>query len=240
MVLLEILAATIFVSLLSLVGIIFVVRKSVDKFLSLMVSFAAGALLAVAFLDLLPEALELNPGALSFALVGIIAFFVLEKILFWHHHHSKIHFHPLTTLNLVADGIHNFLDGTIIAAAFIQNFELGLTTTIAVAAHEIPQEFGDYSVLIFGGMTHAKALFYNLLSALTSIAGALVMFYFSATVPWLSSFMLPFAAGGLIYIAGTDLIPELKKEANLKKSFTEFVSFLAGIGLIWVLISFFG
>ncbi len=237
---LEILAATLFVSALSLIGIILVVSKSVNKYLSLMVSFAAGALLAVAFLDILPEALELNPGALSVALVGIIAFFVLEKILFWHHHHSKIHRRPLTTLNLVADGIHNFLDGTIIAAAFIQNFELGLTTTIAVAAHEIPQEFGDYSVLIFGGMTHKKALFYNLLSALTAVVGALVMFYFSATVPWLSAFMLPFAAGGLIYIAGTDLIPELKKQVEWKKSITEFLSFIAGIGLIWVLISFFG
>ncbi len=235
----EILAATLFVSVLSLVGIIFVISKSVEKYLGLMVSFAAGALLAVAFLDILPEALKLSPNALEIALVGIIAFFVLEKILFWHHHHSKIHRHPMTTLNLIGDGIHNFLDGTIIAAAFLQNFELGLTTTLAVAAHEIPQEFGDYSVLVFGGMTRKKALFYNFLSALTAVLGALVMFYFSAAVPGLSAFMLPFAAGGLIYIACTDLIPELKKETALNKSVIEFVSFLAGIGLIWFLISIF-
>ena len=239
MVLLEIILATVFVSLLSLVGIVFVISKSVEKYMGLMVSFAAGALLGVAFLDILPEALKLNAGALQVALIGIIAFFVLEKILFWHHHHSKIHSHPMTTLNLIGDGIHNFLDGTIIAAAFLQNSQLGLTTTLAVAAHEIPQEFGDYSILVFGGLTRRKALFYNFLSALTAIAGALVMFYFSSVVPGLSAFMLPFAAGGLIYIAGTDLIPELKKEVNLKKSFTEFVSFLAGIGLIWILISVF-
>lgn len=236
---LEILAATIFVSLLSLVGIVFVVRKSVDEYMGLMVSFAAGALLAVAFLDLIPESLSLSADALKLTMVGMIGFFVLEKALFWHHHHSKIHRHPMTTLNLVGDGIHNFLDGTIIAAAFLQNTELGLTTTFAVAAHEIPQEFGDYSILIYGGFTHAKALFYNFLSALTAIAGALVMFYFSAIVPGLSSFMLPFAAGGLLYIAGTDLIPELKKEVRWKKSVIEFASFLAGIGLIWLLISIF-
>ncbi|MFH1056949.1 MAG: ZIP family metal transporter, partial [Candidatus Micrarchaeota archaeon] len=177
MVLLEILGATVLVSALSLVGIIFVVSKSVGKYMGLLVSFAAGTLLAVAFLDILPEALEINESALTVALIGIISFFVLEKILFWHHHHSKIHYHPLTTLNLVSDGIHNFLDGTIIAAAFLQNTALGITTTIAVAAHEIPQEFGDYSVLIFGGMTQRRALFYNFLSALTAIVGALVMFY---------------------------------------------------------------
>jgi zinc and cadmium transporter len=239
MVLLEILVATFFVSALSLVGIVFVVSKSVEKYMGLMISFAAGALLAVAFLDILPEALKINDGALSIALVGIICFFVLEKILFWHHHHSKIHVHPLTTLNLVSDGIHNFLDGTIIAAAFLQNAGLGITTTIAVAAHEIPQEFGDYSVLIFGGLTQKKALFYNFLSALTAVVGALAMFYFSSSVPGLSALMLPFAAGGLIYIAGTDLIPELKKEVQWKKSLVEFAAFLVGIGLIWLLISVF-
>ncbi|HLC38146.1 MAG TPA: ZIP family metal transporter [Candidatus Norongarragalinales archaeon] len=239
MVLLEIIVATLFVSVLSLAGIVFVVSKSVGKYMGLMVSFAAGTLLALAFLDLLPEALEINENALSVALFGMIAFFVLEKILFWHHHHSKIHYHPLTTLNLVSDGIHNFLDGTIIAAAFLQNTALGVTTTLAVAAHEIPQEFGDYTVLLFGGLSQKRALFYNFLSALTAVAGAMVMFYFASAVPGLSSFMLPFAAGAFIYIAGTDLIPEIRKEVQWKKSLVEFTAFLAGIGLIWLLISIF-
>jgi len=121
----------------------------------------------------------------------------------------------------------------------LQNAALGITTTIAVAAHEIPQEFGDYSILIYGGMEKKKALFYNLHSALTAVAGALALFFFSSAIPWLSAFMLPFAAGGFIYIAGTDLIPELKKERVLKKSAVEFLSFLVGIGVIWLFIYLF-
>ncbi len=239
MVLLEILAATFLVGLVSFVGIVLVVSKTVDKYMALLVSFAAGALLGTAFLEILPESVSLGGNAFAFALVGFVAFFILEKILFWHHHHSKIHHHPMTTLNLVGDGIHNFLDGTIIAAAFIQNTAVGVTTTFAVLAHEIPQEFGDYSILIYGGMSHRKALLYNFLSALTAVAGALVMFYFASAVPWLSSFMLPFAAGGLVYIAGTDLIPELKKETQWKKSIVEFLAFLGGIGIIWLFILLF-
>ena len=239
LVLLEIIAATVFVSLLSLVGIVFVVSKKAEKYLQLFVSFAAGAMLAAAFLDLLPESLAAGKDVFPLALGGFVFFFLLEKILFWHHHHSKTHHHPLTTLNLFSDAIHNFIDGTIIAAAFLENASLGVTTTIAVAAHEIPQEFGDYSVLLFGGMEKRKALLYNLLSALVSVVGALAMFYFSSAVPSLHRLALPFAAGGFIYIAGTDLIPELKKEHVLAKSAVEFLSFLAGVGLIWLLILLF-
>ncbi|MEM4255391.1 MAG: ZIP family metal transporter [Candidatus Norongarragalinales archaeon] len=238
MVLLEIIAATLLVSVLSLVGIVFVVSKTAEKNLGLFVSFAAGTMLAVVFLDLLPESLEAG-GTLEYALLGVVLFFVLEKILFWHHHHSKTHRHPFTTLNLIGDAIHNFLDGTIIAAAFIQDSMLGFTTTIAVAAHEIPQEFGDYTILLYGGMTQKKALLFNLLSAFAAVVGALVVFYFSSVVPNLSSVLLPLSAGGLIYIACTDLIPELKKETALNKSVIEFASFLFGVVSIWIIILLF-
>ncbi|HIH20284.1 TPA: ZIP family metal transporter [Candidatus Micrarchaeota archaeon] len=240
MVLFEILAATILISLISLVGIIFVVRKNSDKYLQLMVSFAAGAMIAAAFLDLLPEAAAVGKQVFPFALFGFVFFFLLEKILFWHHHHSKTHLHPFAFLNLIGDAIHNFVDGTIIAASFLQSTELGVTTTLAVIAHEIPQEFGDFSVLIYSGMSQKKALACNLLVALVSVIGAVVMFYAASVVPSLSAFMLPFAAGGFLYVAGTDLIPEIKKQRVVSKSIVEFAAFLSGIAVIWSVILVFG
>ena len=240
LVLLEAIAATVFVSLLSLSGIVLAASKLVEKNMTLMVSFAAGTLLAVAFLDLVPESIDAaGESAFPFILSGIVAFFVLEKLLFWHHHHSKSHHHPVTVLNLVGDAIHNFLDGIIIAVAFIQDSHLGWTTAIAVAAHEIPQELGDYTVLIYGGFSKYKALLFNLISALFAVAGALSVFFISPYLPGITSFLLPFAAGGLIYIACTDLIPEIKKETEWAKSLRELVCFLAGLGVIWVIISAF-
>jgi len=132
-------------------------------------------------------------------------------------------------MNLVGDGIHNFIDGLVIAASFVFSIQIGITTTFAVIAHEIPQELGDFGVLVYGGFAKFKALFYNLLSALTAIFGALLGFFLFPLIDNLASFLVPFAAGGFIYIAGSDLIPELHKEANLKRSILSFIFFLVGI-----------
>ena len=132
-------------------------------------------------------------------------------------------------MNLVGDGIHNFIDGLVIAASFVFSIQIGITTTFAVIAHEIPQELGDFGVLIYGGFAKFKALFYNLLSALTAILGALLGFFLFPFVDNLAAFLVPFAAGGFIYVAGSDLIPELHKEADTKRAWFSFIFFLVGI-----------
>lgn len=224
------------VSLLSLAGLAFFRGSFVHKSMHLLVSFAAGALLAATFFDLLPAALvDLPPpAAFGTALLGILFFFVVERFLYWHHHHDHHHHrHPFTYLNLVGDGLHNFVDGAVIAAAYLASVPLGLLTTIAVVAHEIPQEVGDFSILIFGGFTHRKALMYNFLTALTAFAGAGLTILFAQALLSLTPFLVAFAAGNFLYIAGVDLLPELHKEKNFTKSAHQFGALVAGIALIW-------
>ena len=143
-------------------------------------------------------------------------------------------------MNLIGDGIHNFIDGLIIAASFVINFPLGIATTIAVIAHEIPQELGDFGVLVYGGFTKLKALFFNFLTALTAILGAVIGFFLAGSVEGFVPFLIPFAAGGFIYIAASDLVPELHKEADLKKSILSFIFFLLGIIFMYVIKIIFG
>lgn len=237
-VLIQILIAIIIVSLISIIGIfIFMNKKLMDRTLFFLVSFAAGTMLGAAFLDLLPEALEsgFKESIPIFILIGILSFFVLEKFLHWHHHHTgheHEEVHAFTYLNLVGDGIHNFMDGAIIAISFMSSTQLGIVTTIAIIAHEIPQEIGDFGVLIYGGFSKMKALIFNFLSALTAIIGALVAYYYSSHFENSSIYISAFAIGGFVYIAGTDLIPEIQKETNLKKSFMQLVLMLAGILMI--------
>jgi zinc and cadmium transporter len=226
------------VSAVSLVGVVTIFfHKQADRILFLMVSFSAGGLLGAAFFDLLPEALRENANAFAFVFVGFVAFFVLEKFLYWHHHHSRTHSveKQFVYLNLIGDGIHNFFDGVLIAAAFLQNSALGFSTTMAVIFHEIPQEIGDFGLLIYGGLSKKRALLYNFITALTAVVGALAAFFFSAYIQGLPGLILPFAAGGFIYIAATDLIPELHKETDVKKSFLQLVAFLAGASLLALL-----
>ena len=236
----QILIAVIIVSLVSVLGIfIFFRQKILNKFLFFLVSFAAGTLLGVAFLDLLPEIIEEGFTEVMpiLMLAGILSFFVLEKFLHWHHHHTedKEHeVHPFTYLNIVGDGVHNFLDGAVIAASFMSDTALGIATTIAIIAHEIPQEIADFSVLIYGGFSKMKALVYNFLTALTAVIGALVTFFFSNAVENSHSYIAAFAIGGFVYIAGTDLIPEIHKEKNISKSLLQFLMLALGILLIWL------
>ena len=210
-----------------------------NKILFFLVSFAAGTLLGVAFLDLLPEALEegFKESVPIFILLGILSFFVLEKFLYWHHHHTgheHEEVHGFTYLNIIGDGVHNFLDGAIIAISFMNNTALGIVTTIAIILHEIPQEIGDFAILIYGGFSRVKALIYNFLTALTAVVGALLAYFYSSLIQNSSTFLTAFAVGGFVYIASTDLIPEIQKEKELKKSFLQFVLMVLGVLLIYI------
>ncbi|MBI2076259.1 MAG: ZIP family metal transporter [Candidatus Aenigmarchaeota archaeon] len=232
MALLYIISAVIVVSLISLVGALTIAvnKRLLKKVLFTFVSFAVGTLLGVSFLDLLPEAMGYGiKSVFIFPLLGIISFFILEKFIFWHHRHEEKEIHSFTYMNLIGDGLHNFIDGAVIAASFLHSIPLGVATTIAIAFHEIPQEIGDFGVLIYGGFSRTRALFFNFLSALTAIIGAFVGFLFLSHFNNLLPFLLAFTAGNFIYIAGVDLLPELRKERGARTSLVQLISIIVGI-----------
>lgn len=242
----QILIAVTAVSLISLAGIFFFLKEKVmNRILFFLVSFAAGSLLGAAFLDLLPEALGsgLKESIPFFVLIGVLFMFVLEKFLHWHHHHigeGENETHPFTYLSLIGSALHNFTDGVIIAVSFVESTPLGIIATIAIIAHEIPHEIGDYAILIYGGFSRMKAALFNFLSALAAVLGAVIAYASSGLVEHSGPYMSAFAAGGFIYIAGTDLIPEIHKERKLKKSAYQFIAILLGIFLIYLVGKYFG
>jgi zinc and cadmium transporter len=186
---------------------------------------------------MIPEASE-EASSLAiglFALVGFASFFIIERVLFWHHCHKygKCPVHMFTYMNLIGDSVHNFIDGLIMATSFVVSLPLGLTTTMAIALHEIPQEIGDFGVLIYGGFEKRKAIIVNFLIALTAVLGGLIGFFISNMVENVKLFILPFAAGGFLYIAASDLIPEIRKETSLKKSMNYFGIFILGIFIMY-------
>jgi zinc and cadmium transporter len=232
-----ILISVFIVSAISLIGIVTLLfkNKSLDKVFFVLVSFATGSMLGAAFLDLMPEAIEKSSAgkASGSVLVGIIMFFLMEKFLYWYHcHEGECDVHQFTYLNLFGDGLHNFLDGVIIAAAFLGSTSLGVITTLAIVLHEIPQELGDFGVLVYGGFSRTKALVCNFLTALTSVAGAVVAYFFLDKIEGLTPLMIGVAAGGFIYISCTDLIPELNKQRKVSSSIQQFILILLGIGVI--------
>jgi len=205
-----------------------------------LLGFSCGALIGGAFIHLLPESLEemgqAYQAVLYYTIVGIIVFFIMEKFLYWRHcHEEKCPIHTFVYLNLIGDGVHNFIDGMIIAGSFIISYSIGIATTFAVIFHEIPQEIGDFGVLVYGGLTKAKALTYNFVSALTAVAGSLVTYYLASYIQGMDTFLVPFAAGGFIYIAATDLMPELHKRSQAKESLIQLLALLTGIGLMSIL-----
>ncbi|MBN2421748.1 ZIP family metal transporter [Candidatus Woesearchaeota archaeon] len=209
-----------------------------DKIILSLVGFSAGALIGGAFLHLIPEIIEECDCTYIFLFVisGIMVFFILERILFWHHCHEGVcDVHTFTYMNLIGDGIHNFIDGIVIATTFKLNINLGMITTLMIMAHELPQEIGDFAVLLHGGFSKSKALLFNFISAVTAIFGAVFGYFFSSTMENFSTFLLPFAAGGFIYIAMSDLIPELHKEQKLSKSMIHFMLFTIGIVFMLVI-----
>ena len=236
MVLMQILVATFIISAISLVGIFTLVLKNdwLNKIILVLVALSSGALLGGAFLHLLPEAItELGPSldVFLYLLLGFCLLFVLEQFLHWHHQHNTKNqtVKPFSYLILISDGVHNFIDGLVIAASFIVSFPAGVATTIAIGLHEIPQELGDFGVLIHGGMSKSKALLYNYISAMAAIAGGLIGYFASSINETSIVYLLPFAAGNFIYIAASDLIPEIKHRENLGKSIVHFIVFIAGI-----------
>ncbi|MFA6048439.1 MAG: ZIP family metal transporter [Candidatus Micrarchaeia archaeon] len=233
------------VSAVSLVGILALSLKQdlLDRALFFLVSFATGAMIGAAFGDLLPEAIELgaetgvNPREVFlFAVVGILVFFAMEKFLHWYHcHKGKCDAHTFKYLSLFGDALHNFVDGMVIATAFLAGPQLGIVTTIAIIAHEIPQEIGDFALLVYGGFSRAKALAYNFLIALIAFAGALAVLFVSSSLTGYMPHMLAFGAGGFIYIATADLMPELHKHSDPLHSFAQFILLVAGVVLILLL-----
>lgn len=233
--------AVLAISFVSFVGIIFLIfgKKNIEKNLFFLVSFATGGLLGDCFLHLLPESVEKQGFSLSVSLavlIGIIFFFILEKYISWRHCHvptSENHPHPVVFMNLIGDSVHNFVDGALIAASFLASFPLGISTSLAIMFHEIPQEVGEFGILLHGGFSVKKALFFNFLSGIVALGGALVVLLVGINFKLFLENLIPFTAGGFIYIAGSDLIPELHKEMELKKSLLQLTGILIGVGVMF-------
>lgn len=236
------LISVIVVSLISLIGVVTLAMnpEKLKRILIYLVSFATGGLFGGAFIHLLPEATEKNGFTLEvslYVLIGIISAFIIEKFICWRHCHqptTKDHPHPFAVMNLVGDCVHNFIDGLIIGGSYLVSIPVGIATTIAVILHEVPQEIGDFGVLLHGGFTRRRALFLNFITALTAVLGTVVSLSFASTGN-ITGFLVPFAAGNFIYIAGSDLIPELKKDFAFGKSFFQLLAILFGIGLMLLL-----
>lgn len=251
--------SVIIVSLVAFVGIVslLLTREKLSKALLVMVSLSAGTLFGGSLLHLLPEAVEEAGGfrmriSLS-VLLGIVTFFVVEK--FVHKEHCEVegvkhhphqfpmlhepHKHYIGIMNLVGDGAHNFIDGLIIAGAYLVSIPVGVATTIAVIFHEVPQELADFGVLLYSGYTRKKAILLNFLSAITAILGAIIGLILGKTLAeQFVIFILPFAAGGFLYIAGSNLIPELHRECKWEQSLMHFIALLVGIGIMIGLLFF--
>ncbi|OPZ24057.1 MAG: Zinc transporter ZupT [bacterium ADurb.BinA186] len=239
------LIAVLIISLISFVGAIGlgISSKKLERVLLILVAFSTGALIGDSFIHLLPEAVNESGGLTSkitiFFFVGILIFFVLEKFLRWRHCHDvdcKEHPKHLGTMNLVSDGVHNFIDGVIIASSFLISIPLGIATTIAVAMHEIPQELGDFGVLVHSGFTPKKAVWYNFLFATLAILGTAITLLIGTRVGDVVNYMIPITAGGFVYIALSDLVPELHKEESAAHSLLQLLFILVGIGIMYLLL----
>ena len=241
------LASVFVVSMISFIGLVTFSIKG-TRLLHLiiyLVSLSAGTLIGDAFLHLLPESSSSGfTITVSFSvLLGIASFFVLEKLISWRHCHvptGKQHPHTFAYMNLVGDGVHNFIDGMIIAASYIASIPIGIATTLAVMLHEIPQEMGDFGVLLHGGFNRTRALLVNFLTALTAVLGAVMAMLLASLIAGLETVLLSFAAGGFIYIALSDLVPELHKK-NACEGFTrdaiyQLAFFLSGILIMYSLL----
>ena len=242
------LISVLFVSLISFIGVFTLSIKieKLRKVLIYLISFSAGALLGDAFIHLLPEIVEesgFTTNISLYLLLGIVGFFVLEKGIHWQHCHRHMteeggkHVHAFAYTNLVGDGFHNFLDGVIVAASYMLSLPAGIATTIAVVLHEIPQEIGDFGVLLHAGFSRGKALLLNFGSALLAVLGVIVALSLRGRIEGLEMFLVPIAIGGFIYIAGSDLIPELHKHSDgFARNVLQLIAFLIGVGVMWGLL----
>jgi len=248
------LASVIVVSLVSLVGVVFLVASGskLRQWLSVLVALAAGALFGDVLIHIIPEIFrETETPALSSLaiLVGILLFFILEKFLYWSHTHGleeecincdPPRYHrpvkPVGHLVLVSDAVHNLIDGIIIGISYLVSLPVGLATTVAVILHEIPQEIGDFAILVHAGFTKSRALLFNLFSASLAIIGAVLALLLGQQSELVATILLPIAAGGFLYIAGSDLVPELHEVRSLRESVKQLAALLLGIGLMFILL----
>jgi len=236
-----------FVSLISLAGVLTLSfsRKFLNRIILILVSFAVGSLLGGAFIHLLPEAFssDLNTLVVSGAvLLGIVLFFVLEKFLRWrhcHHETTEDHVHPVVPMNIFGDAMHNFVDGILIGVSYAVSIPLGFATTVAVLLHEIPQEIGDFGILVHGGLSVRKALFVNFAVSLTSFLGVVLALMIGSTMENFALYFLPLTAGGFIYIAGSDLIPELQDSTDAASSIIQLFALVGGITIMFGLTTLF-
>jgi zinc and cadmium transporter len=210
--------------------------ETLQKIILPLVALAAGSLLGGAFFHMIPAALttEADPSRVFvWVLVGFTLFFALEQFLHWHHCHRAATEckEPLTYLILIGDGLHNFLGGLGVAGVFLIDVQLGLAAWLAAAAHEVPQELGDFGVLVHGGWKKTSALLLNLASGLTFLLGGLVAYAVSARID--VGFLVPFAAGNFLYIGASDLVPEVNKHRGVGPNILQFGCFVAGIALLW-------
>ncbi len=239
-VLFTIILATFLITLAVWVAIFFLFLKKelLNKITLFLVALSAGAMMGGAFLHLLPEASEYVESEILFAipLLSFILFFILEKVFHWRHcHNGNCKVHSFGYINLLGDSIHNFIDGLVIAGAFLVDIRLGVVTTIAIALHEIPQEIGDFGVLIYAGFKKKVALVLNYIVAFTVVFGGVAGYFLSTFFANIVPYLLSFAAGGFIYIAASDLVPEIKREEKLIKSIVSLFVFLFGILLMYIL-----
>jgi len=230
----------ILMSAIALVGSVTLLLRpaTLDRIVMPLVAFAAGSLLGGAFFHMLPAAATRAPDlgrVFLWTMLGFALFFALEQFLHWHHCHraSADCRKPLTYLILIGDGLHNFLGGLGVAGVFLIDVRLGIMAWLAAAAHEVPQELGDFGVLIHGGWKRRSALLFNLLSGSTFLLGALVTWFASRTID--VSFLVPFAAGNFLYIGASDLVPEVNKHRDVSRGVIHFVAFAAGLALLWAL-----
>jgi len=245
MIIAYVLTSVLIISLISFIGALTLLLKRdlLNRSIFILVSLAVGALLGDVFIHIIPETYEemSNPTIISFLIIGgILVFFILEKVLHWHHHtleHAEEHTHPLGKMVLLGDGVHNFIDGLIVASSYMVSVEVGVATTIAVILHEIPQEIGNFGVLIHAGYKTTKALLYNFLSALTAFLGAIVALIFGSAIDSFALWLLPITAGGFIYIALSDLIPELHKGKRFDQGITQVIAIIVGVACMAVLLT---
>lgn len=237
-----ILLSVIGVSSISLSGVLLLLlhKKILEKILSVLISFSTGALLGDVFLHMFPEMSEEPTESMwMIVLAGILMSFILEKFIHWHHCHASVcaeHRHPVGIMNLVGDVLHNALDGLLIAGSYFISIEVGIATTAAVILHEIPQEIGDIGVLLYSGYSKTKAVLFNLLTACSAILAAIIIIIIGSDTPSVPLILVPLAAGNFLYIAGSDLIPELHKETAIGKSTIQLLGLLGGIGCMAALL----
>ncbi len=243
--------ATLLISLLSLVGIftLSLSEARLHRILNFLIAYSAGTILGASLFDLMPEAVELVEEHIVFPLIafGFVFFLFLERGLYWYHGHGHTHeisehedhemgqTKSFAYLNIIGDFVHNFIDGMIIAASFINGVTVGIASSIAVAFHELPQEMGDYGILVYAGLDQKKALWYNFAAALSIVVGGVFGSFFISMVEELSGWMVAFSAGAFLFLSASELIPEIHDDNDWKKSLIHVVILVLGMLTIYSL-----